>query len=285
MKKQFLIIAVTALLGLSTAQPSGPADAPDFDKMFEGVDFEKLLKDVESALEKAEQEQQGNVPPAGQHKSGERLGKQGFKPAYPFASATPGRTAQTKSMVKKDQRMLLLDPDTQALPVKQGHDVTIPTNDSFYAYRDIMDKFTNNLTAIGQKVASIKTFSPAFKETFATYCQNIIDTIVIAHERIESKKIYTKILLATPEANKQLVMAMKRLRQMILDAHDAVAHLNRQLTVSTKDEEQETSIRTLQELAKKAKPEQAGQPLKKVKKSTPKQHKQHQQRPMPELEK
>jgi hypothetical protein len=188
-------------------------------------------------------------------------------------------------MVKKDQHMLLLDPDTQTLPVTQGPAVTIPTNDSFYAYRDIMDQFIDNLNAIGQKISHIKTFSPAFKETFASYCQNIIDAIVVTHERIESKKIYTKILLATPEANKQLVMAMKRLRQMILDAHDAIAHLNSQLAVSAKEEEQETSIGTLREMAEKTKKEQANQPLEKVKKSAHKQHKQHKKIPMPELEK
>jgi hypothetical protein len=280
MKKQFLIAACAAILGLSAAQPGKQADMPDFDKMFEGVDFEKLLKDVETALEKAEQEERGGAPMGGLQKPGELPGGYGLKPAFPFAR---GIAMPTKSTVKKDQRMLLLDPDLQTLTVTQGPAVTTPTDESFYAYRDIMDQFIDNLNAIGKKVAHIKTFSPAFKETFASYCQNIIEAIVIAHERIESKRIYTKLLLATPEANKQLVMAMKRLRQMILDAHDAVTRLNNQLAVSAKEEEQETDIGALRELAAKTKKEQ---PAATVKKQAHKQHKHHHhQPPMPELEK
>ena len=274
MKKQFLIAACAAILGLSAAQPTKQAEMPDFDKMFEGVDFEKLLKDVETALEKAEQEHPGMLP-----KPGARPSSPSFKPALPF---TPGTTTANKALIKKDQRMLLLDPDLFVVTVTRGPAVTVPTNDSFYAYRDIMDQFTNNLTALGKKVALIKSFSPAFKETFATYCQSVIDAIVIAHERIESKKIYTKILLATPEANKKLVMAMKQLRQMILDAHDAVQQLNNQLTVSAKDEEQETSINDLREMAKKT---QRTSSTETVKKTAPKQHKQQRTLPMPELEK
>jgi hypothetical protein len=279
MKKQFLIAACAAILGLSAAQPGKQADMPDFDKMFEGVDFEKLLKDVETALEKAEQEERGGAPMGGGlQKPGALPGGYGARPMFPFA---PNATTPTKPMVKKDQRMLLLDPDLQTLTVTQGPAVTIPTDESFYAYRDIMDQFIDNLNAIGKKVAHVKTFSPAFKETFASYCQNIIDAIVVAHERIESKKIYTKLLLATPEANKQLVMAMKRLRQMIVDANDAVARLNNQLAVSAKEEEQETDISTLRELAAKTKKEQS---VATEKKPSHKQHKHHQP-PMPELEK
>lgn len=210
-------------------------------------DFDQFLSELESTLAKIEEEEK-QQPAGGQASPSD--GKGGAD-RTPQTTTSTGDTAQSTqpSTEKRDPESLFLDPAVITITPKGGQKRTEPTKDSINAYKSIMDEFTRHLSAIKNKINNIPRFSPSFKEEFSLFYQRIIDTIVIAHQQIKSRKAYQQLFLAPPEASKQLAGEMKKLRKMILDAAGKIRKLNEQLVIKAADEEAESAEALLRKLA------------------------------------
>ena len=81
------------------------------------------------------------------------------------------------------------------------------------------------------------------------FYRHLVDTIIIAHQQIKSRKTYQQLFLAPPEANKQFAGDMKKLRNMILNTARKIKRLDTQLVIKRQHEEAESAAALLGKLA------------------------------------
>lgn len=238
-------ISIALLLcSLGTFQLTICSDDDFLKGLFDGVNFEELLKGVEEALEKEE------LAAAAAGKSPILTPENPQLYRDSDRTTTPDETLQKKPFIQKDTTALFLDPDTQKSPTDLPGALPKPTDKSFYAYQSIMGDLVNILNTLDQKITSNATeLSPAFREKYSAQYQSIVDQITIAKEMIESKKIYTQLFLAPPEANKTLVVDMKKLRQSILDALPQAKKLDAQVIIHSEEDTDAKNIDVLKKLA------------------------------------
>lgn len=214
-------------------------------------DFNLFLSELEGALAKIEEEEKNKKPedqepwsiPSDQSSAlnpGLASSSRGGKP-----TPTQGEQRTPSSLFLDPSLEPILEKDTTQKDVKKQ---TKPTKESLQAYSIIMDEFVDHLNAIKQKIPKVSRLSPLLKEEVAGYHHKIIDAIVIANQQIKSKKAYLQLFLAPPEANKQFVDDMKKLRKMILDVSTKIKKLDKDLSI-TSNEEAESSESLLRTLA------------------------------------
>lgn len=231
-----LVVVIFSALTLTAQEP--PFQAP--------FDFDAFLSELEGALAKIEEEEKTKKPGS---QASTPVSQSEEKSTTTSDKSGVAQSTTTSSAEKRDPASLFVDPAVQTLTPKTGPKTVEPTKDSIDAYSIIMDEFTNHLSAIKSKIGNLPQLSPSFKEEFSLFYQHLIDTIVIAHQQIKSRKAYQRLFLAPPEASKQLVIDMKKLRTMILDTAKKIKKLDAQLVIKPQDEEVESSEDLLRKLA------------------------------------
>lgn len=205
-------------------------------------DFDQFLQELEKELGKIEQEEKAKTTsqPKAPIKS-----MQEKEEKYIERNILPRPEA-----LKKDPESLFVDPLLEQVVNKTTKKQYIePTQETLRAFDVIMGSFVTHLRSIAQKISAGKQFSPTFRENFALWYGNIIDTITVAYEQINSKKAYKKLFFAPPETNKQLVTDMKKLRHMILESDKKIKKIDQDLEISFEEELEEQTENILRKLA------------------------------------
>ena len=209
-------------------------------------DFDQFLSELESALAKIDEEEKGKKQGAGQVAPISSQPEQSSQTTPLFGWNVP---SLQKSHEKKDPAALFLDPAIQTITSKTGQKTTSATKDSLNACKTIMDEFTHHLSSLKNKIGNLPQLSPGFKEEFSLFYRHLVDTIIIAHQQIKSRKTYQQLFLAPPEANKQFAGDMKKLRNMILNTARKIKRLDTQLVIKRQHEEAESAAALLGKLA------------------------------------
>jgi len=216
-----------------------------FEDLFKGVNLDELFKAMEEEAKAEEAVRKETGRPASQN-FGMPAQREEAEPAL--------KEKETEKFVSKSPRELFIDPTTKTVPLKGEQKMTVPTDQSFYNYKDIMGQLIAHIHSIDKKITTMNSFTPAFREEFYTKYGPLIDQITVAHDMIESKKIYTRIFLAPPPSNQQLVTDMKKLRQGLYESFEEMKRLDNRIILKPEDEEKERNIDALLKLAQESTP-------------------------------
>lgn len=243
-----------------------------FEEFLKGIDFEQLTKDIEEAVEAAEQKGQfPSYPGMGSTQSSESVA-----PISPLDLTLTTPTAQKSEDLGQDLEKLFLDPII--VVQEKGKAAPIKVSDQkLKAYEHYMGKMVELITTLELAIETNPRFSDLFR-SFFTHFQDAIDEIIVQKDIIGSKKLYLALLFtdneATNQLRKKIVFAVKELSKFC----DQVNVSEAEEIKATEQEEEKLRNLAKQELitpkskkiAQRKARGQRGAPTKKINKITTK---------------
>lgn len=181
-----------------------------FEEFLQGIDFEQLTKDIEKAVEEAEQKGQLPQPPAM------------FQPGMPTSPIQPldltltTPTPQKTGDQTQDLETLFLEP-IKVIEEKGKKEPIKVSDQKQKAYEHYMGQMVELMATLEQAIETNPEFSDTFR-SFFTQFQDAIDEIIVQKDIIGSKKLYLALLFtdneATNELRKKIVTTVKELTKL-----------------------------------------------------------------------
>lgn len=180
-----------------------------FEEFLKGIDFEQLTKDIEEAVEAAEQK--GHIP--SYPGMGGTQTSESTTPISPLDLTLTTPTTQKSEDLGQDLEKLFLEPIIVVQEKGKTAPIKVPDQKE-KAYEHYMGKMVELMTTLELAIETNPRFSDLFR-SFFTHFQDAIDEIIVQKDIIGSKKLYLALLFtdneATNQLRKKIVVAVKEL--------------------------------------------------------------------------
>lgn len=174
-----------------------------FEEFLQGVDFEKLTKDIEKSLEKSEQQKEAPLPPMPSDQTDQKQ-----------ETSAPEQEEQNESSKIEDIETVFTEPITPVIEKGRPAPIKVSSNKA-KAYDHFVGKMVNQLSELELIIENSPKISEIFR-LFFTEFQSAIDEFIVQNDNIKSKKgIYLAKLYEDKEGanelRKKIVVASKKL--------------------------------------------------------------------------
>lgn len=225
--KTLLLALCFMPMHIMSESPEPSPNAEDLDNTFKGLfdgfsedDWASLFKEVEQEIA-AEQI----------IKDAQKTGAEPLSLVKPQQSYTPplssGLPDDKKTIITepeptfRDTESLFLSPSTITIKEKGKTDLVSPTEEAFKAFVVVKTSIIDAINEIEHRMMG-SAISPLDREQYLSNQQPDSDKLIVALELIESKKVYTRLLLTPPSSNKKLCDDMLQLRKTLINTMKTV---------------------------------------------------------------